>query len=202
MPPRRRTGNTAARPSTQATLRFGPQSKVSKPTNISTLPGKKTKDTPSPTSLDEISIPSYQPSHQSTEDEDTKSPIKQEPSSPSVLSDNIVHEEPTVKIELPKSAEDLRAEAISSDDLEKYWQTEEMKRRTSRVHQGGLSTGEKILRHFDLSNEYGPCIGISRIKRWRRAHILGLNPPPEVLSVLLKEDGSTKEIAYMDELLA
>lgn len=49
-----------------------------------------------------------------------------------------------------------------------------------------------------------PCIGIARIKRWRRAHMLNLNPPLEVLAVLLKgeEQGVAQEKAYIDELLS
>ena len=42
------------------------------------------------------------------------------------------------------------------------------------------------------------------MKRWNRAERLGLNPPVEVLAVLLKaqEKGNGKiERAYMDELL-
>lgn len=49
-----------------------------------------------------------------------------------------------------------------------------------------------------------PCVGIARIKRWQRAHRLGLNPPIEVLAVLLKEEAKgNKDIerAHMDELL-
>lgn len=46
-----------------------------------------------------------------------------------------------------------------------------------------------------------PCIGIARIKRWRRANMLKLNPPIEVLAVLLK-DGNVCERAHMDELLS
>lgn len=77
---------------------------------------------------------------------------------------------------------------------------------------------EKILRHFDLSSQYGvcprsfslalhmlmtlqPCIGIARLKRWRRANMLKLNPPIEVLAVLLKEQ-NVSERARMDELLS
>ena len=68
---------------------------------------------------------------------------------------------------------------------------------------------EKILRHFDLSSEYGPCIGISRLGRWKRAQSISLNPPIEVLAVLLKESakedkkGETRaagRLAYVDEL--
>jgi DNA polymerase delta subunit 4 len=62
---------------------------------------------------------------------------------------------------------------------------------------------EKILRHFDLSSQYGPCIGIPRLQRWKRAYGLGLNPPIEVLAVLLREQKTNQgkgEMAYIDEL--
>jgi hypothetical protein len=84
------------------------------------------------------------------------------------------------------------------------------------VHQQSLPLHEKILRHFDLSSQYGPCIGIARLARWRRANNLGLEPPIEVLAVLLREeDGEVGasgkvlkkgrsqgcgKIAYIDEL--
>lgn len=49
-----------------------------------------------------------------------------------------------------------------------------------------------------------PCIGIARIKRWKRAYDLNLNPPIEVLSVLLKGEarGTANEKAYVDELMS
>ena len=50
-----------------------------------------------------------------------------------------------------------------------------------------------------------PCIGIARVKRWKRADGLGLHPPIEVLAVLLKED-AVKNIksqrAHLDELMS
>lgn len=49
-----------------------------------------------------------------------------------------------------------------------------------------------------------PCIGINRLSRWKRASKLGLNPPIEVLAVLVKEEAAENrklERAYMDELL-
>ena len=64
---------------------------------------------------------------------------------------------------------------------------------------------QKILRHFDLSSQYGPCIGIPRLRRWKRAEKLGLKPPIEVLSMLLKEqdrEGDKVQRAYVDELMA
>lgn len=42
------------------------------------------------------------------------------------------------------------------------------------------------------------------MKRWQRAHRLGLNPPIEVLSVLLKEENNANkeaETAQMDHIL-
>lgn len=65
---------------------------------------------------------------------------------------------------------------------------------------------EKILRLFDMSSKYGPCIGVTRLARWHRANRIGLKPPIEVLAVLLKEqkkgnkDISTK--AHLEDLLA
>lgn len=50
-----------------------------------------------------------------------------------------------------------------------------------------------------------PCIGIARLKRWKRANVLGLKPPIEVLAILLKEmeSGETKsQRAYVDELMS
>ena len=48
------------------------------------------------------------------------------------------------------------------------------------VHSKNLTNVHHILRTFDLSNKYGPCIGMSRIERWNRANEMGLNPPIEV----------------------
>lgn len=44
----------------------------------------------------------------------------------------------------------------------------------------------QILKNFDLTLEYGPCTGITRLERWERAQKHGLNPPDEVKDILLK----------------
>ncbi|KAI0765638.1 DNA polymerase delta, subunit 4-domain-containing protein [Trametes elegans] len=59
------------------------------------------------------------------------------------------------------------------------------------VHGEGQSMVHHILRVFDLSYEYGPCVGVSRLDRWERAHALGLNPPPEVKEILMTQESST-----------
>ncbi|KIY04151.1 uncharacterized protein Z520_00843 [Fonsecaea multimorphosa CBS 102226] len=104
-----------------------------------------------------------------------------------------------------KDEREIAAEKITDAQLKKYWQAEEDSRLAPRVHQSDLSLHEKILRHFDLSSQYGPCIGIPRLQRWRRANTLGLEPPVEVLAVLLREQDHSKsqgcgKMAYIDEL--
>ncbi|KAJ6665520.1 hypothetical protein lerEdw1_003361 [Lerista edwardsae] len=44
----------------------------------------------------------------------------------------------------------------------------------------------ETLKQFDLSWEYGPCTGITRLQRWERAKLLGLSPPAMVQELLLK----------------
>ncbi|XP_005280578.1 DNA polymerase delta subunit 4 [Chrysemys picta bellii] len=47
----------------------------------------------------------------------------------------------------------------------------------------------EMLKQFDLSWEYGPCTGITRLQRWERAKSLGLNPPLTVRETLLEREG-------------
>ncbi|KAI8231731.1 hypothetical protein K4K57_006249 [Colletotrichum sp. SAR 10_99] len=114
-------------------------------------------------------------------------------------------EEDEVKEEVPEKSEAVvRAEKISDAQINKYWKSIEAERIAPRVHQKDVTLAEKVLRYFDVSSQYGPCIGLQRMKRWERADRLGLNPPIEVLAVLLKEEKkgtSNIERAHMDELM-
>lgn len=77
--------------------------------------------------------------------------------------------------------------SIGDDSIHAYYENHVLASRVSPpVHQEGLPLEEKVLRHFDLSLEYGPCIGIGRLARWERAKGLGMEPPLEVLAVCLK----------------
>lgn len=94
---------------------------------------------------------------------------------------------------------------VTDAQIRRYWRDREAERRAPRVHQEELSVEEKVLRLWDMSSQYGPAIGIARMKRWVRANKLGLAPPIEVLAVLLKEEekGNSKiERAHMDELMS
>ena len=44
-----------------------------------------------------------------------------------------------------------------------------------------------MLRVFDNTYDYGPCVGMTRLERWERAEALGLNPPAEVFKYSIKD---------------
>ncbi|XWX01851.1 hypothetical protein V2A60_009880 [Cordyceps javanica] len=119
--------------------------------------------------------------------------------------DAVVVDEVVEQAAVPEKTEaELKAEKLSDAQIGKYWKAIEAERIAPRVHQEGLSLNEKVLRYFDVSSQYGPCIGTPRLKRWQRAERLGLSPPIEVLAVLLKEENkgnSDIETAHMDKIL-
>ncbi|KAI0973049.1 DNA polymerase delta, subunit 4-domain-containing protein, partial [Xylaria arbuscula] len=128
------------------------------------------------------------------------------------VKDEVVEEKIQGEVEAPKQVEperektaaELRADEITDRQISQYWQSIENERRMKRLHQGELSLAEKILRYWDVSSQYGPCVGITRLKRWRRADKFGLNPPVEVLAVLMREEEKGTrgiEKAYMDNIL-
>ncbi|TQB68300.1 hypothetical protein MPDQ_003621 [Monascus purpureus] len=186
MPPtRRRGGNTSTPSRSQSTLSFGSQSRVTKPSTGPVSTARKTKD------LEKDSLPVS-----------LITPVEPPTDEKPHIAELVVREQAKAEAQQPLSEEDERAKTITQDDLRKYWGREQAKRRVPRVHQESLSLEEKILRHFDLSSQYGPCIGIARLKRWRRANMLNLNPPIEVLAVLLQDEGDTNQRAYVDELMS
>ncbi|EHK15500.1 uncharacterized protein TRIVIDRAFT_38688 [Trichoderma virens Gv29-8] len=112
--------------------------------------------------------------------------------------------EPVAEKAPEKTEAELKAEKITDAQIKKYWKAIEKERKAPRVHQEDLDLGEKVLRYFDVSSQYGPCIGITRVKRWQRAERLGMNPPIEVLAVLVKEENKENdevETAHMDRIM-
>ncbi|KAJ2892269.1 uncharacterized protein MKZ38_010060 [Zalerion maritima] len=112
-----------------------------------------------------------------------------------------VEEEPVPE----KPEAELRAEKVTDSQIGNYWSWVESERLSKRVHQEDLDISEKVLRYFDVCSHYGPCIGLTRLRRWQRAEKLGLKPPIEVLAVLLKDQESPEEKkhekAHIDEIL-
>ncbi|EFE30368.1 DNA polymerase delta subunit 4, putative [Trichophyton benhamiae CBS 112371] len=194
MAPRRKAAES--RKSNQATLQFGSQSKISKPFSNASIPGKDLKQ--KSTSPKEISLPTHSlPKKQDEGQQQLQEPTAEVTATPaSTTSTAVVHEQARAEAALPKSKEDEQAEALTLKQLHAYWRAEERKRTASRAN--------KQQKQADRNIFCQPCIGIARIKRWRRAHALGLNPPIEVLAVLLKGETREKasEKAYIDELLS
>lgn len=54
-----------------------------------------------------------------------------------------------------KGAAEEKGAKVSDAQVKRYWKGKEDERIAPRVHQRGLSVNEKILRHFDLSSQYG-----------------------------------------------
>jgi DNA polymerase delta subunit 4 len=57
-----------------------------------------------------------------------------------------------------KSDVELKAESLSDAAITRYWRKLESERMSNRVHQEDLTTGEKILRYFDVSSQYGVSV--------------------------------------------
>ncbi|BFZ58944.1 hypothetical protein PYCC9005_006012 [Savitreella phatthalungensis] len=66
-------------------------------------------------------------------------------------------------------------------------------RSTPLFHVPRPQPSEIILRDFDLSGKYGPCVGITRQQRYDRALKLGMNPPPEVGQILATRDAHERD---------
>ncbi|KAK8212027.1 DNA polymerase delta, subunit 4-domain-containing protein [Phyllosticta capitalensis] len=184
MPPKR--GQTTAVHGKQATLAFhGSSNKVTKPgrgTNDKTKLADKTKHD---AALVDLSVQDEQDVSQLT------------------TAERAIAEQ-TRSAQTKLTPEEEEASKVSEAQIKKYWRNKEEARLAQRVHQKELSIHEKVLREFDTTGHFGPCIGISRQKRWKRAHRLGLKPPIEVLAVLMKDgrDNTRVQRAHIDELMA
>ncbi|KAF2631200.1 hypothetical protein BU25DRAFT_407731 [Macroventuria anomochaeta] len=192
MPPKRRVSGPTAK-SQQSTLAFhGGANKVTKP-------GARAQDAKK-SLLSKSATKAVKPEIIGLETVEEAKPT-------TVEADIIDQTEKEVAAQKAESnLEDEAARRITDAAIKKYWATKEKQRVAPRVHQGDLSLHEKILREFDMSGQYGPCTGIARLKRWKRANRFELDPPIEVLAVLLKEQESAKDKlavqrSHVDELL-
>lgn len=50
------------------------------------------------------------------------------------------------------------------------------------------------------SEDYGPCVGVSRLERWERAYMLDLNPPPEVSIRRILLESALLTASYRSEI--
>lgn len=74
-----------------------------------------------------------------------------------------VEEKPEVEAADTKTTAEVRAERITDAQIRKYWKGVEEARLAKRVHQEDLGTGEKVLRYFDISSQYGASFSLPRL---------------------------------------
>ncbi|KAF2083551.1 putative DNA polymerase delta subunit 4 [Saccharata proteae CBS 121410] len=193
MPPRRRASGPQSKSSQQSALAFhGQSNRVSKP-GAAAAKGKATNKTKQDPIISE-SI--------------TKTNLKAEADpdlSEPTTSELAIAQQAQREAAVEQTPEERDASKITDAQIKKYWKEKERIRKVQRVHQGDLTLYEKVLREFDMSGQFGPAIGITRTKRWKRAQKLKLNPPTEVLAVLMKEqeaDNTKAQRAHVDELMS
>ncbi|KAJ5256876.1 hypothetical protein N7478_012980 [Penicillium angulare] len=186
MPPRRRAAAAA-----QSTISFGSQSRVTKPSAKQTTTLHKGKKLDDPANLPAKSKPDAIESQIDSASESTTP----------VVTELVVRQQPSPSRKDPQPAEDKLALSLTKKDLNKYWEKKEGAWKPVRIHEADVKLEEKILRNFDLSIDYGPCVGIGRLDRWRRAARMGLEPPIEVLTVLLKGE-DISESSHMEKLIS
>jgi DNA polymerase delta subunit 4 len=175
MPPRRSTRRTA--PSQQSKLSFGTQSRVTKPST--TLPGKQIKNIDpivQEVAAKRTSSASPAPEPDTAFPEQVPVTSSAESSKPHVA-ELAIREQVKEELSQPQTDEDKKALKLSEAQIKKYWGEEEKSRKAPRgispmsrlgvtftdyqrrtVHQVGLDIDEKILRHFDLSSQYGVSV--------------------------------------------
>lgn len=54
----------------------------------------------------------------------------------------------------------------------------------SPLSQNEIDDARELLRQFDMTYKYGPCVGIGRTFRWERAQNFGLDPPTKAIELL------------------
>ncbi|KAI2632518.1 DNA polymerase delta, subunit 4-domain-containing protein [Hypomontagnella submonticulosa] len=216
MPTTRRSSGGGRATGRQSTLSFNHRVTKSVPKSakdlVSSKPAKQSPLAKHVSSSQEVEI-----KPEPTEDDVAiKDEVDEKPKLEGLESESKVKHEPESKLKLEPKTEpepepkaevseaELRAGKISNRQIDQYWRKLERERIAPRVHQSDLTVAEKVLRYWDVSSQYGPCVGITRMKRWKRAEKLGLNPPLEVLAVLQKEEAKgtvNVEKAHIDEIL-
>jgi len=195
MAPKRRTSGPAATARRgQATLAFhGQQNKVTKPNTSKPVHATK-KD---PALLESI----VRTNLKAEAEPDLEEPTTAE----TAIIEQASKETQRLQTASKLTPEEEAAKKIPESQIKRYWRAKESARKAPRVHQEDLTLGEKVCREFDTDGRFGPCMGIARVKRWRRAQRIGLQPPIEVLAVLIKEqeaDNLMAQRAYVDELMS
>ncbi|RSH94441.1 hypothetical protein EHS25_004244 [Saitozyma podzolica] len=195
MPPRKSAGRTkkAAAGLSQPTLSFSSRKPSTSDTLAKPLSKAQSRSTASlGPSASEVSIPSTAPD----------SDVEPTPDA----------EERALREKGRKDAEDKekarRGGRRTLDPKSKEWEglTREAKKAMGGmqpIHAGPDTHNNvhHILRVFDMTSKYGPCVGITRLERWERANKWGLNPPEEIREILTTAQGED-DASYRENVLS
>ncbi|KAL0953946.1 hypothetical protein HGRIS_005107 [Hohenbuehelia grisea] len=159
---------TASSTLKQNTLSFTSQKRSVSGRNIKAKKPSRTKSNPAPAILDDVEdIRSSSPVEDAIEDISAKS-VRSSTS------------------DIDSAPEEDLESLLKTPRLRKHWSgVQKTMGWIQPIHPEGKTRAERILHVFDLSYEYGPCIGVKRLDRWKRAEAEGLNPPTEVRDILL-----------------
>lgn len=59
---------------------------------------------------------------------------------------------------MKRTPEEEKAKKVTDAQIKRFWKERENERISKRVHQGGLTVEEKVLRFWDMSSQYGVCV--------------------------------------------
>lgn len=86
----------------------------------------------------------------------------------------------------------------SDESYRRAAQTILNEKRTPILH-SKPNTIETILRDFDMTGKYGPCVGITRLQRFNRAKKLKMSPP-ELIGQILESQQAHEKNEYKHEV--
>ncbi|KDQ61463.1 hypothetical protein JAAARDRAFT_54829 [Jaapia argillacea MUCL 33604] len=145
-------------------------------------------------SIEDAATASSSSESESEGDEPERIVVVPRPSPAKRIRSNLAKSTSFAPVEDLETPQVVNREALDVEDKAGKWNKHygDVRRKMGNlkpIHAKGQSKVHHILRVFDLSDEYGPCIGVTRLDRWERAAALGLNPPPEVREILTTKQG-------------
>ncbi|KAJ7509895.1 DNA polymerase delta, subunit 4-domain-containing protein [Mycena galericulata] len=175
----------------QATLSFSASKRTASDNSRKVAPRRPTLsvDSDNEIDVDDIEMSS------SDDDDDEVEIIESDGPTGKVTKAAPVKQRSIIKVTRPREKA-TQNELLELNEKDRKWDRHHKAARTKRgslplIHAEDQDKFHDILRVFDLSYEYGPCIGVPRLERWERASAMGLNPPSEVRDILTTRQGAS-----------
>lgn len=119
-----------------------------------------------------------QTQEEEVEDKKAKVGVEAEEEAAPAEEDEEEEEEPievTAPVVVARHEAEIEADGVSDAQVRRYWRAIEAQGIARRVHQEGLDLGEKVLRHFDVSSQFGvsfydSCSLYGRLAPWESDH--------------------------------